>query len=61
MGEKVNRGEKNGRAKLTEDEVVNIRAYYHAGRTQQSLATEYGVSKMLISLIVRRKKWAHVP
>ena len=45
--------------KLTEDEVLEIRESYNAGRaTQQGLADEFGVSQMTISQIIRRKRWA---
>jgi Autographiviridae endonuclease len=54
------RGELHGRAKLTAVQVMEIRAKYAAGARQIPLATEYGVGKSLISLIVRREAWAHL-
>lgn len=57
----IHRGVSNPKAKLTEDEVRAIRARYKAGGvTQQTLADQYGVSQFVVSLIVRRKSWAHV-
>ncbi len=52
-------GSRNGRAKLTEEQVREIRAAYPE-RTQDSLAREYGVSQRLISLIVRGENWRRV-
>ena len=54
-------GEKNGRAIVTEEQVREIRSLYAAGQhSQQSLADHYGLDQTGISLIVRRKSWAHV-
>ena len=56
-----NRGEWNGHAKLTADEVRAIYARYHAGGTfQRKLATEYGVCVSQISNITRGGNWRHV-
>jgi hypothetical protein len=56
-----NRGERNGRAKLTEDDVRWIRWVYKDGRyTQRQLAKHLGVSKPVIGQIVRGESWAHV-
>lgn len=52
-------GSKNGCAKLTEAQVVDIRARAF-NETYQSLATEFGVSRTLISMIVSRKQWTHI-
>ena len=55
-------GEGNPAAKLTEDDVRNIRARYSSGTgvVQQDLATEYGISRSHVSLIVNRRLWGHV-
>jgi len=54
-------GEDNPASKLTDDEVVKIRARYKPGIVRQvDLAAEFGVSQRMISLIVRREKWTHV-
>lgn len=53
-------GEMNGAAKLTEDQVREIRRRRALGALQVPLAQEFGVSQRMISLIVRREKWAHV-
>lgn len=58
--EVVLRGEMHGMAKLTWDQVSEIRSRYGAGeKGQVALAREYGVSKNLIHLIVTWKIWKH--
>jgi len=55
------RGERHGRAKLTERDVHAIRARYASGDvTQEALAAEYGVTHVLIGKIVRHKLWTHI-
>ncbi len=55
-------GSKNGRAVLTEQQVLEIRRKYsNEGRTSlRLLASEYSVSKTLIQRIVQGKLWSHV-
>jgi len=53
------RGERNGGAKITEADVIAIRAI--VGMTQQRIAEQYGIDQTTVSLIRSRKKWAHVP
>lgn len=49
-------------AKLTEEQVVAIRAAHAAGnRTYKGLAYEYGVALMTVRGIVLRRTWTHVP
>lgn len=52
------RGELNPFSKLTCKDVVKIRAT--KGLSQIAIASEYGVSKSLISLIKRGKAWNHI-
>lgn len=55
------RGQRHGRAKLSERDVLAIRARYSAGdATQEGLAAEYGVSHVAIGFIIRRKTWRHI-
>ena len=56
----VLRGERNGHAKLTTDQVRRIRDLLAEGRTQVSLAAEYGVSSAAISHIGQRITWRHL-
>lgn len=51
------RGERNGSAKLTEDQVREIRA---SGESLSEAAARHGVSFQLISMIRQRKVWRHV-
>lgn len=47
---------------LNEDQVLDIRRRVaNKSANQNQLAREYGVSRMAISYIVRRKTWAHLP
>lgn len=56
-----NRGTRNPRSKLTEDDVRAIRAAYRAGGiTQKALGARYGVSKTLVRDIMTGKLWSHV-
>jgi hypothetical protein len=56
-----NAGSKHGRSKLTEPEVMQIRALYKTGGfTQTQLAKQFGVSTPVICLIVNRRKWTHI-
>ena len=55
------RGPRNGCAKLDEARVLEIRAKHAAGgRTQKSLAEEYGLTQGGVSAIIRRRNWKHV-
>jgi hypothetical protein len=51
-------GEANGQAKLTEQDVVNIRASDHS---HSILAEQYGVRPNTISRVRSGKRWSHVP
>ena len=51
-------GESNGRAKLTEHQVREIRHRWEVGGVlQRELAEEYGIAKGYVSLIVNRVSW----
>lgn len=52
------RGEKNGRAKITRaDSKEIIRLYLRGGLTQREIGKQFGLSDVMVSLIVRRKNW----
>jgi len=54
------KGETNGRARLTDENVTAIRERQAAGESQRHLAHEFGVSEATISRVVNRKLWGHV-
>lgn len=60
MKGRARRGEANGRAKLTENDVRAIRARLDAGEETRTIGSAFGVSSQLVSQIGRRKVWAHV-
>jgi predicted small metal-binding protein len=63
--------ERHGMAKLTEDQVRDIRSRYkgrglgckasNGGPSQRSLAEEYGVTEECVWRIIKRKTWASIP
>lgn len=56
------RGEKHGRAKLSDEQVTAIRRRYTGAWGEQGrLAKEYGVSQGLISQLLRGDIWGHLP
>jgi hypothetical protein len=54
------RGERSGKARLTETQVREIRAKYRDGVRVKDLATEYHVVHSAISSIISRRKWGHI-
>lgn len=56
----IKRGESNGRAKLTESEVLDILELVTSGRTQVSVAQEYDVGTSIVSDIVNGNRWKSV-
>lgn len=57
----VLKGRDNGRAKVTEEAVKDIRRLYDTGDwTQAELAEQFGVNQSMVSKIVRRENWKHV-
>lgn len=54
-----NIGERNGQAKLTEEQVREIRACAHR-ETQQRTADRYGIARQTVSEIRRGRRWAHL-
>lgn len=55
------RGEAHHKAKLTEDQVREIRQAYAAGSvTFKELGAKYGVATQVVFRIVHRKTWTHV-
>lgn len=58
--ETVRRGEANTAAKLTAEQVREIRARHAAGEKQVPLAAEFDVTQGLVSAITRRAIWTHL-
>jgi hypothetical protein len=50
-------GEKNHDAKLTAQQVLDIRA---STKSQSKLAKEYGVGRQAIGKIIHRHNWKHI-
>ena len=51
-------GAEHGRAKLTEEEVIEIRrSYYEDGFSQKVLATQFNLSQSSVSVLVRNKTY----
>lgn len=53
-------GEERYNAKLTDDDVRQIRRLAAQGQTQRHLANQFGISQPKISQIVNRVAWRHV-
>jgi hypothetical protein len=65
MDDKVERnrqikGENHGNAKLTEDDVVEIRVLLGFGVYQRQIARQFGISQYIITRINTGKNWKHV-
>lgn len=58
---RVRRGERTGTAKLTEDDVVDIRSVYAFGGTQKDIASVYRIARQTVSRVVLRQTWRHLP
>ncbi|MCA1799728.1 MAG: hypothetical protein LC650_00275 [Actinobacteria bacterium] len=56
----IKEGETNGRARLTENEVLDILHLVTSGKTQVSVAEQYSVSSSIISDIINGKRWKSV-
>ena len=56
------KGERNGFAKLTDDDVISIRRTYASGDwTTRELAREFGLNHGHVADIIRGKRWSHLP
>lgn len=51
------RGERNGHAKLTDEQILSIRA---DTRTQRAIAADYHVSHPMVNKIKKRRNWRHI-
>lgn len=60
QGRKDAKGERNGRAKLTEEQIREIRFFASKQVTMKEIAASYKLNPLHVGDIVRRKRWAHV-
>ena len=59
--ERLARGSQSGQAKLTEEQVLEIREIYSRREiTQRALAQQFNISQRTINSIVLRKTWMHI-
>jgi len=58
--EKIQRGGNHPRARITEQDVIKVRELYASGVGQGEIATRFGITRGYVSLLITRKKWAHV-
>lgn len=54
------RGERHGRAKLTERDVREIRARHARGETRRALCAAFGVAQTTMRALLLRETWVHV-
>ena len=54
------RGERAGSAKLTEENVIEIRRMVAAGATHKDAAARFGIGRKAVTKIINRQRWAHV-
>lgn len=57
MPDRTLKGERNGAAKLTGEDVRKIREMKSSGILQRRIAEQFGISESVVSLIVRGKAW----
>lgn len=56
------KGEKHAAAKLTEHQVVELRARYANNEgSMEALGRDYGITRQSAYLIISRKSWPHIP
>lgn len=53
-------GIKNGRVKLTEEDVLDIRSFYRDGMSHRMNAAIHAVSEQTIYDIISRRSWKHL-
>jgi Mor family transcriptional regulator len=53
-------GQRNGRAKLRDEDIIAIRSAHSKGESGSELARNYKVNPNAISRIVRKVSWIHV-
>lgn len=59
-GEADVKGERNGQAKVTAEDVRQIRTRFAAGESPTAIAREYGLTPPSVYDIAKRRSWKHV-
>jgi hypothetical protein len=54
------KGVNNPKAKLSEDDVKEIRRLHASGKLTKHIAEDYGVAITTIAAIVTRRAWKHI-
>lgn len=54
------RGEANKAAKLTTEQVIEMRARFAAGEIPRDMASDYDVTPATVWDICRRRRWKHI-
>lgn len=57
---RINRGERNGHARLTESDVLEIRRLFAKGMRQTDIAVRFGVRISNVNSIVWGRSWRHL-
>ncbi len=60
VASRVVRDERNGNARITADEVREMRRRNSDGERQAALAKDYPITQVTVSNIVLRKTWKHI-
>lgn len=61
IGLDCRKGESHPMARLTENQVCEIRERKEGGESMASIAKDFGLHVEYVRLIVNRKRWAHLP
>lgn len=54
------KGEASGKAKLTNEQVIDIRLRYAMGETAKAIAKDIGMSHSAVQNITSRRTWTHI-
>jgi len=54
------KGEQHGNSKLSSEDVMRIRSEAASGRTNRSIAAEFGINESTVGYIVKRRTWRHI-
>lgn len=52
--------QRHGNAKLTRDQVIDIRARYAAGQPKRSIARDLGINRATVVNVINGRTWRHV-